>query len=175
MADGRIASQKKIDSLIVFGLALAMTAAVAAQAQTADQAWLRYTGGHHAAIPASVRALGSDSLEQSAAKELERGISGLTGEQTDATPAKGETVVGTLDEVRKAFPALAVPTHLGPHGFWLTRTTSHGHAVVIVAGSNEDGALFGMDESPSVRPGFDSFDRTLGARLGARSAADFPG
>ncbi|MFZ1938533.1 MAG: alpha-glucuronidase family glycosyl hydrolase, partial [Terracidiphilus sp.] len=143
MADGWIAFHKKIDSFIVLGLAFIVTTTLAAQAQTADQAWLRYAGGHHAAIPASVRALGDDALEQSAAQELQRGIAGLTGAQPAADPAKGETVVGTLDEVRKAFPALPAAPHLGPHGFWLTRTVSHGHPVVIVAGSNEHGALFG--------------------------------
>ena len=112
-------------------------------AQTADQAWLRYAGGQaHSAIPASVRALGSGALEQSAVHELQRGIGGLTGEKADRA-RKGETVVGTLDEVRVAFPGLAVPAHVAAHGFWLKRTVWHGHPLVIVAGSNEHGALFG--------------------------------
>ena len=116
---------------------------LALNSQTADQAWLRYSGGHRAAIPSFVRALGDDQKEQTAKKELERGVAGLTGALPEATPAKGETVVGTLDEVRKAFPALAAPAHLGPHGFWLTRTIWHGHPLVLVAGSNPHGALFG--------------------------------
>ncbi|MGB6744422.1 MAG: alpha-glucuronidase family glycosyl hydrolase, partial [Terracidiphilus sp.] len=122
--------------------ATALLLAAVLHAQTADQAWLRYNGGHsHAGIPSSVRALGDDLKEQSAVQELQRGILGLTG----ATPAdaKGETVVGTLDEVRKAFPALAAPVKLGAHGFWLDRTVWRGHPLVIVAGSNPHGALFG--------------------------------
>ena len=55
----------------------------------------------------------------------------------------GETVVGTLDEVRAAFPGLAVPAHIAAHGFWLKRTVWHGQPLVIVAGSNPHGALFG--------------------------------
>ncbi len=51
--------------------------------------------------------------------------------------------VGTLDEVRAAFPGLAVPAHIAAHGFWLKRTTWHGRPLVIVAESNEHGALFG--------------------------------
>jgi alpha-glucuronidase len=121
-----------------------VVAGVSARAQTADQGWLRYSGGHpHAAIPTSVRALSSDLKEQSAVRELERGISGLTGAKANADAANGETVVGTLSEVRKAFPAIAAPAHLGPHGFWLKRTVWHGSPLVIVAGANEHGALFG--------------------------------
>ena len=55
----------------------------------------------------------------------------------------GETVLGTLDEVRKAYPLLKAPTHLEAHGFWLRRTLWRGHPLVVIAGSNEHGALFG--------------------------------
>ena len=143
MANGWITIQKKIALSLRLGLAFAIIAALASHAQTADQAWLRYTGGHHAAIPAQVRALGDDPLEQSAVKELQRGITAMTGASPTANPSQGETVVGTLDEVRKAFPAVVAPAHLAPHGFWLRRTAWHGHPLILVAGSNEHGALFG--------------------------------
>jgi alpha-glucuronidase len=118
-----------------------------APAEAEDQAWLSYTGGHERlAIPASVRALGNSVLEQSAVQEIHRGIARTTG--TTATPGAkaanaGETVVGTLDEVRAAFPALQVPAHITAHGFWLKRTVWHERPLVIVAGSNEQGVLFG--------------------------------
>ena len=79
-------------------------------------------------------------MEQSAVEELQHGIAEMTG----ATAASGgETVVGTLDEVRAAFPGLAVPAHIAAHGFWLKRTLWQGQPLIIVAGSNEHGALFG--------------------------------
>jgi alpha-glucuronidase len=118
-----------------------------AHTQTNDEAWLSYSGGHERlAIPASIRALGNSVLEQSAVQEIQLGIAGATG--TTATPgakaaSAGETVVATLDEVRAAFPDLQVPAHIAAHGFWLKRTLSHGQPLVIVAGSNEHGALFG--------------------------------
>src|SRR5580698_5553000 len=122
-----------------------------AHTQTNDQAWLSYSGGRERLaisprIPPSIRALGNSVLEQSAVQELQRGFVGATG--TTATPGAkasnaGETVVGTLDEVRAAFPGLQVPVHIAVHGFWLKRTLSHGQPVVIVAGSNDHGALFG--------------------------------
>jgi alpha-glucuronidase len=113
-----------------------------ARAQMEDLAWLQEASGHRAEIPASVRALALSMLEQSAAQELQGGIDTMTGEKADGA-GNGETVVGTLDEVRAAFPGLAVPAHLAPHGFWLKRTLWHGKPLVIVAGSNEHGALFG--------------------------------
>ena len=143
MNDQASTIRRKIAFLGHFAVALLLTGRFFAVAQTADQAWLRYSAGHHATIPASVRALGNDPKELTAVKELQRGIASLRGAQGGAAASKGETIVGTLDEIRKAFPMLSTPARLEPHGFWLTRTTSHGHPVVIVAGSNPHGALFG--------------------------------
>ncbi len=141
MAKKRVAARRIIDLLMAFLLAAFCAAGPVAHAQTEDQAWLRYAVVHErSSIPSSVRALGSSALEQSAVQELERGIAGVTGAK--AVNA-GDTVVGTLDEVRAAFPGLAVPAHIAAHGFWLKRTTWHGRPLVIVAESNEHGALFG--------------------------------
>ena len=141
MAKKTVAARWIVDFLAAFLLVAFFAAGSMARAQTEDQAWLRYASGPaHSAIPASVRALGTSVLEQSAVQELQRGITGMTG----AKPASGgETVVGTLDEVRAAFPGLAVPAHIAAHGFWLKRTVWHGQPLVIVAGSNQHGALFG--------------------------------
>jgi alpha-glucuronidase len=129
-----------VDFLLAFFLLLILAAAPLAGAQTEPSAWLRYAGGHErSAVPQSVRALGHSVLEQSAVEELQRGIAGMTGAKT----AGGETVVGTLDEVRAAFPGLAVPAHIAAHGFWLKRTLWRGKPLVIVAGWNKHGALFG--------------------------------
>ncbi len=141
MAKKRVAARRKLDFFLASLLAAAFAAGMLAHAQTADQAWLHYAGGRgRFAIPATVRALGSGALEQSAVQELKRGISGMTGAQPASA---GETVVGTLEESRAAFPGLEVPAYIAAHGFWLKRTMWHGHPLVIVAGSNEHGALFG--------------------------------
>ncbi len=143
MAKKRFAARWNIDFLMAFSLAAAFAAGLVARAQTEDQAWLRYAGGQaRSAIPTSVRALGGGAMEQSAVQELQRGIAGMTGAQR-ANSSQGETVVGTLDEVRSALPGLQVPAHLAAHGFWLKQTVWHGQPLVIVAGSNEHGALFG--------------------------------
>jgi alpha-glucuronidase len=143
MSKKRFVARWGTDFLAALLLAAAFASGTIACAQTEDQAWLRYAGGHQrSTIPASVRALGNSALEQSAVQELQRGIAGMTGAQ-GANSRNGETIVGTLDEVRAAFPGLAVPTHIAAHGFWLKRTVWHGRPLVIVAGSNEHGALFG--------------------------------
>jgi len=144
VAKTRIANSPIIEFLAAFLFVGLIAAGSLAQAQTEPPAWLRYASAHNAAVPDSVRAIGSNVLEQSAAEELQRGLASMIGAKPTSTqPAAGQTVVGTLDEVRAAFPGLAVPAHLAPHGFWLKRTTWHGQPLVIVAGSNEHGALFG--------------------------------
>lgn len=143
MPNQRAVSRKKLDFIAIAAIAGLFTACLTAQAQTADQAWLRYSGGHgESAVPNEVRALGNSPMEKSAVDELERGITGLTGGHKSG-PGEGQTVVGTLDEVRAAFPGLKVPAHIAAHGFWLKRTAWHSRPLVVVAGSNEHGALFG--------------------------------
>ncbi len=143
MTNKRVAPGRKIEFFAVVVCAALFAAGLTAHAQTADQAWLRYASGHgEPAIPSSVRALGNSPMEQSAVEELQRGMAGMTAGQKPVA-REGETVVGTLDEVRAAYPGLAVPAHIAAHGFWLKRTTWHGRPLVIVAGSNEHGALFG--------------------------------
>jgi len=143
MSKKQLAARWGIDFMTAFLLAAAFAAGTMAHAQTEDQAWLRYAGGPgRSTVPVSIRALGSSEMEHSAVQELQRGIAAMTGAQP-ANSGQGETVVGTLDEVRAAFPGLQVPAHLAAHGFWLKRTVWHGRPLVIVAGSNEHGALFG--------------------------------
>jgi alpha-glucuronidase len=141
MAKKRFAARWGTDFLTAFLLVAAFAAGTMAHTQTEDPAWLDHASGHERFfIPTSVRPLGSSELEQSAVVEIERGIERLTGAKVASV---GETVVGTLDEVRAAFPGLQVPAHLAAHGFWLKRTMWQGQPLVIVAGSNEHGALFG--------------------------------
>ena len=121
-------------------LVLVVAMAAAAQAQTADQAWLK-NGQIVRWARASVRALGMDSLELAAVKEIEDQIPGVV----NSKPLLGteEIVVGTLDEFRKAYPTLKIPAHLEPDGYWLSATQSNMGGRFVIAGSNAHGALFG--------------------------------
>jgi len=131
----------------------ALTGSVAASAQTADQAWLRYRGpGGRWLVPLRVHALGNGPLETSAAFELQRGIDHLSRASVlwRSSAFEGETIVGTVDEVRHAFPNLPVPSDLQPEGYWLSWFGSAGSlkgsedkAQLIVAGADDRGVLYG--------------------------------
>jgi alpha-glucuronidase len=137
---------KKIAFVLALELAAVLAGCVAARAQSADQAWLNYAGFHgRVHMPLKVRALGSSPLEQSAAEELRRGISGYkTGSVTSTTTAfDDETVVGTAAEVRSAYAGLDVPKDMGPEGYWIKWDGSDRHKLLVVVGADERGVLYG--------------------------------
>jgi len=133
--------------------AMIVAAWLPCSAQTADQAWLQYRGpGGRWLIPLKVRALGSGLLESSAAQELQRGISKLSSASVlwRGSALYGETIVGTADEVRHAFPDLPVPRDLKPDGYWLYWSGSAGDLKdsgvathLVVAGGDDRGVLYG--------------------------------
>ncbi|MDR3725444.1 MAG: alpha-glucuronidase family glycosyl hydrolase [Terracidiphilus sp.] len=139
--------RSRIDFIKICVITAALAGGVAAAAQTADQAWLRDSHDHgRTTIPLKVEALGHGTLEQSAAKELQRGITGLTGisSYVEASAIDGKIVVGTVQQVHKAYPELAIPADLAPEGYWLNWSELHdGHALRVVAGADERGALYG--------------------------------
>ena len=128
---------------------VALLAAHTLGAQPADPAWLRYAPVRsEAAIPSDVRVLGSGTLEQTAAQEMERALPLLRGHaHASAHPSGDEIVIGTAAEVHRAFPSLAIPRNLAPEGYWLAQTRvqtrAHGHAAIVIAGGDERGALYG--------------------------------
>ncbi|HEY1159583.1 MAG TPA: alpha-glucuronidase family glycosyl hydrolase, partial [Terracidiphilus sp.] len=125
-------------SLLVSGLT--------APAQTADQAWLRYPSSGRTLIPRAIRALGPGQLEQSAVQELKRSLGELASGSLTAraiAAVAGQTIVGTVDEVRKAFPNLLVPTDLEPDAYWLYWQGSGDQTLLVIAGADEAGVLYG--------------------------------
>jgi alpha-glucuronidase len=149
--------QKKIDFLKAFVFVAMLAASSAALAQTADQAWLRYTG-HTARVlyPRDVRALGTGAIEASAVQELQRNLGDLATGPAHSFSARawgglgGQTVVGTAEEVRKAFPDLPVPADLEPDGFWIYSAPCGDHYngcgehnLIVITGGDERGALYG--------------------------------
>ncbi len=149
-------TRKRINLHAGFLLALVLAGGLAANAQTADQAWLRYTGyPGQTAIPLQIRVLGDSPLKRSASDELRRGIRSLTGPSVTIASSingqivigpdfdKGEVVLGVAKEVQQAFPELTVPSNLAPEASWLCWTSSHGHPIAIIAGGDERGVLYG--------------------------------
>jgi alpha-glucuronidase len=143
---GRRMGPKQIAFAGKFGFAALLSMAVVVLAQTADQAWLRDAGARaRISIRLEVRALGNSPLEQSAERELERGIAGYgAGSAAPKNDAShGEIVLGTVAEVRAAFPRLQAPGDLGPQGYWIQESNSESSPRLVVAGADERGVLYG--------------------------------
>ena len=127
----------------VFVLAGGMTD----RAQTADQAWLRSSVYHRrTAVPLRVRALGSGVLEQSARGELLRCSDSLTSTSSYISDSaiKGEIILGTTDEIRKTYAQLPIPGDLEPEGYWLNWYEADDHPLLVIAGADERGILYGV-------------------------------
>jgi len=127
-------------------IALFAAGAIAARAQTADQAWLREPS--HLVLFGKVIALGNSPIEQSAVKELSRSISHPASIK-DASMLRAWhenwlTVIGTAEEVRKAYPHAPVPSGLAPGEYWIWSNGSNEHSLYVVAGGDERGALYGV-------------------------------
>jgi alpha-glucuronidase len=126
-----------------------------AVSQTADQAWLKYElpGRVHSFFPTSVKALGDDAIERAAAAELNRSLGSLAARDASKMTARakdtfsGQTVLGTADEIQKAFPNLSVPKDLGPEDYWIWSNYQHGaNQLLVIAGGTSRGALYGTFE-----------------------------
>ena len=141
--------KKRVDFLAGILVAAVLGGASMCSAQTADQAWLRYGNrSGHMIMPLKIRALGGGVLEQSAVAELKRSqASGFAGNLTARAKAAvaGETLVGTADEVRKAYPKVPVPADLGPDCYWIYGNESGRpeHRLLVIAGGDERGVLYG--------------------------------
>jgi alpha-glucuronidase len=131
---------------------LAALTCAAAHAQTADQAWLNYTLPTRvvAFTPIAVRALGNDPLEQSAVAEINRSLGSLAGRDAHSLTARarqglsGQTVVGTVAEMRKAFPDIPIPTDLATEGYWIFGRGGGGdQQLTLIVGADPRGVLYG--------------------------------
>ena len=140
----------------VLAFAGLLVASIAASAQTADQAWLDRKGSYtHFTFPRQIRALGPGLLEQSAVEELKRNLlqtiptldlehgtdAGITARVKELL--LGQIVVGTVEEVHKAFPDLPVPNDLEPDGYWLSWRGSGDNLLVVIAGADQPAVLHG--------------------------------
>jgi len=59
-------------------------------------------------------------------------------------PSEDSIVLGTIASIQRVFPKLAERRGLTPDGFWLDSTALDGHNVLIVAGLNDRGVLYGV-------------------------------
>src|SRR5690348_5077048 len=131
-----------------------------ARAQTAEQGWLRYP----TKVPFDInhlriRTLGTDPLEQTAVRELKIGFAAL-GAYSDLgmgncpnthlesscgfIPTNGDWVVGTLAELKAAFPNLTIPSLDEPGSFWISRQRKREEPpLIVIAGHDTAGTIYG--------------------------------
>ncbi len=131
---------------IVFALFLGFGLGSTEHAQTADQAWFPRKGWHgNSSVPYNIHTLGKGQLEQTAKKELFDGIQKLYSSSSYASPEniKGVIAMGTAKEVKKDYPDAGVPSNLEPDGFWISESHPAGRALLVIAGGNERGVLYG--------------------------------
>ncbi|MGA3135759.1 MAG: alpha-glucuronidase family glycosyl hydrolase [Terracidiphilus sp.] len=128
-------------------LAILLASYLNAAAQTADQAWLGEPS--RMIIFGKVIALGSGPIEQSAVKELSRSISHPASVKGGTFSLRewrenSLTVIGTAEEIHKAYPSVPVPSGLAPEEFWIWWNGSDEHSISVIAGGDERGALYGV-------------------------------
>ena len=123
-------------------------------AESGYDAWLRdapvddgsVKKNYEPSLPAVVVTLGNSEIEQSAQKELLRGVRGMlsrTERMEAALPDENAIVVGTFDEIKKVLPAFTAPSDVLEDGFYLKTISFSGHTLLMVTAPNERGVLYG--------------------------------
>ena len=140
------AGRRKIGFAWALAWAALLAAGSSASGQTADEAWLREPG--HLVLFGKVIALGSSPIEQSAVRELNRSVThpaSVKGGVLSTADGRENslTVVGTAQEIRKAYPEVPIPGDLEPEEYWIWSKESQEATLSIVAGGDQRGALYG--------------------------------
>jgi len=132
----------------------ALTLAVSLHAETGYDAWLRYARiddsaarQRYEALPAAVAALGDSVVVKAAQQELIRGLRGMLGRtlrMEARLPGESAIVLGTLDAIRTAAPAIRLEAaNLPEDGYWLKTVEAGGLRYLVVTAPNDRGVLYG--------------------------------
>lgn len=124
------------------------------QAETGYDAWLRYASiddpsvrQMYSELPASVVTLNPSPVVTSASAELSRGIRGMLARnlrQAPGMPAdEGCILLGTLDSIKPLLTDPSLPESMPPDGYLLKTTAAHGRPILLIAGGDDRGVLFG--------------------------------
>ncbi len=136
-----------------FCLLFTLLIAGSLQAETGYEAWLRYAAleapaarQYHEVVPATLTTVGDSVMIESAKSELLRGIGGMLGRTLRVEPqlpAEGAILLGTLADIRRAAPRVPLDGTLPPEGFRLRSVSVDGHRLLIIAGGDDRGVLYG--------------------------------
>ncbi len=123
----------------------------------AHAAWLRYAAVHDPSILRRydrVVVFGESEVLRTAETELLRGLQGMLGRSfPQEKPAvfrhknltsDGVIVLGTVTSLKPQFPALLKTRNLKPDGYLVRNSIFRGRPVLVVAGSNDRGVLYGV-------------------------------
>ena len=136
---------KKSDFLAGLVIAVLVAGATTASAQTAEQGWLDHKPWHGSRFATIlIRPLGPGTIEQTAADELKRGmLRPLRVSSTRNDDHAYRIVIGTVAEVNNAYPDVRVPPDLKPEAYWIGESHLRSGNLIIVAGGDERGTLYG--------------------------------
>ena len=120
-------------------------------AETGREAWLRYAPlkdsarAQYDTLPASIVLLGDSAVLSSARAEMIRGIRGMLGRTLrieKGVPGESAIILGTMESIKAAVPALALP-EIARDGFFIASAEFGGLRHFIIASPNDRGALYG--------------------------------
>ncbi len=118
--------------------------ALSLHGETGRDAWLRYARQSSVATPAVLASFGESRVIGSAREEMLKGVHGITGKTLrleTALPKENAFVLGTLADLRAAFPSLSAT--LRPDAYWLKTFRANGIEYTIVTAQNDRGVLYG--------------------------------
>ena len=132
---------------------LAFAAAPAGHAETGAEAWLRYApldavaAARFAGLPATTALAGDSPVLTSAQEELVRGVRGMLGRTlrvSNIVPDEPTILLGTVADLHRVAPGLAVPQGLEADAFWIGPASVHGHSSLVIASPTARGVLYGV-------------------------------
>ncbi|HSW49731.1 MAG TPA: alpha-glucuronidase family glycosyl hydrolase, partial [Bryobacteraceae bacterium] len=137
----------------MFLFLVTLTLATSLAAETGYDGWLRYAEiddagvrQRYTSLPAAVVILGDSPVLRAAQGELIRGVRGMLGRTLrieSRLPGESAIVLGTLDAVGKALPAIRPSGGLAAEGYWLKTAAAGGVGHLVIAGADDRGVLYG--------------------------------
>jgi alpha-glucuronidase len=135
-------------------LAVIFACATAAQAEDGSAAWLRYeriadasVRQRYVRLSGPIVALGDSGVIRSARDEFARGIASMLGRELPLSgdrTADASVVIGTAEAIGRRFPMVRIPALTARGAFWLGDASIGKRHVILVAGRDDRGALYGV-------------------------------
>ncbi len=123
-----------------------------AYAETGYDGWLRYAPladevrAQYKALPTVIHKMGDSEIVDSGQKELVRGLRGMLGRTLQISrevPKEDAIVLGTVESVQALAPAEKFSELLND-GFCIKTLEFEGRRILVIAGGNERGVLYGV-------------------------------